>query len=137
LGVVSTSIFEVIIDIERSLLLIRHTCGAGYSLGIPKRKVILHIVLKSAKSGVLTRIILAISRIAGETAPLIMTILGDDLFFTSLKAPVDALSLRIWRLASQPYQYTHDFGWAAALVLVIIIIGEPRFKESKLLVLFT
>jgi phosphate transport system permease protein len=96
---------------------------AGYSLGIPKRKVVLHIVLKSAKSGVLTGIILAISRIAGETAPLIMTILGADLFFTNLKAPVDALPLRIWRLASQPYQYAHDFGWAAALVLIIIILG--------------
>jgi phosphate transport system permease protein len=96
---------------------------AGHSLGIPKRKVVLHIVLKSAKSGVLTGIILAISRIAGETAPLIMTILGADLFFTSLKAPVDALPLRIWRLASQPYQYAHDFGWTAALILILFILG--------------
>lgn len=96
---------------------------AGHSLGIAKRKVVLHIVLKNAKSGVLTGIILAISRIAGETAPLIMTILGADLFFTSLKAPIDALPLRIWRLASQPYQYAHDFGWSAALILIIIILG--------------
>ena len=96
---------------------------AGYSLGIPKRKVVSYIVLKSAKSGVITGIILAISRIAGETAPLIMTILGTDLFFTSLKGPVDALPLRIWRLASQPYQYAHDFGWGAALILILIVVG--------------
>jgi phosphate transport system permease protein len=96
---------------------------AGQSLGIPKRKIILHIVLKSAKSGVITGIILAVSRIAGETAPLIMTILGTDLYFTSLTGPVDALPLRIWRLASQPYQYAHDFGWGAALVLILLVLG--------------
>jgi len=96
---------------------------AGQSLGIPKRKIILHIVLKSAKSGVITGIVLAISRIAGETAPLIMTILGTDLYFTSLTGPVDALPLRIWRLASQPYQYAHDFGWGAALILILLVLG--------------
>lgn len=96
---------------------------AGYSLGIPKRKVVLHVVLNSAKSGVITGIILAISRIAGETAPLIMTILGTDLFVTSLSGPVDALPLRIWRLASQPYQYAHDFGWGAALILILMVVG--------------
>lgn len=96
---------------------------AGQSLGIPKRKIIFRIVLPSAKSGVITGVILAISRIAGETAPLIMTILGTDLFFTTLRGPVDALPLRIWRLASQPYQYAHDFGWAAALVLILLVLG--------------
>lgn len=82
---------------------------AGYSLGIPKRKITLFKVLKSTKSGVLTGIILAISRTAGETAPLIMTMLGTS-FFTSLTGPVDALPLRIWRIASQPYEYAHAFG---------------------------
>ena len=96
---------------------------AGHSLGIPKRKVVVYVVLNSAKSGVITGVILAISRIAGETAPLIMTILGTDLFFTSLSGPVDALPLRIWRLASQPYQYAHDFGWGAALILILLVVG--------------
>ncbi len=99
------------------------TREAGQSLGIPKRKIIMNIVLKSARSGVITGIILAVSRIAGETAPLIMTILGTDLYFTSLTGPVDALPLRIWRLASQPYQYAHDFGWGAALVLILLVLG--------------
>ena len=96
---------------------------AGQSLGIPKRKIILNIILPAAKSGILTGIILAISRIAGETAPLIMTILGTDLYFTSLTGPVDALPLRIWRLATQPYQYAHDFGWGAALILILLVLG--------------
>jgi phosphate transport system permease protein len=95
---------------------------AGYSLGISKFKVTFSIVMKSAKSGVLTGIVLAISRIAGETAPLIMTILGTSLFFTSLTKPIDALPLRIWRLASQPYESAHSQGWGAALVLMIIVV---------------
>lgn len=96
---------------------------AGQSLGITKRKIILRIVLPSAKSGVITGVVLAIARIAGETAPLIMTILGTDLFFTTLRGPVDALPLRIWRLASQPYEYAHSFGWGAALILILLVLG--------------
>jgi len=77
----------------------------------------------TAKSGVLTGIGLGIARIAGETAPLIMTILGTSLFFSSLEGPVDALPLRIWRLASQPYESAHSFGWGAALVLILMVLG--------------
>jgi phosphate transport system permease protein len=95
---------------------------AGYSLGISRWKITLFIVLKSAKSGVLTGIVLAISRIAGETAPLIMTILGTSLFFTNFDKPIDALPLRIWRLASQPYDTAHSQGWGAALLLIIIVL---------------
>jgi phosphate transport system permease protein len=95
---------------------------AGYSLGISKWKISLFIVLKSAKGGVLTGIVLAISRIAGETAPLIMTILGTSLFFSSFTTPIDALPLRIWRLASQPYDTAHSQGWSAALLLIVIVL---------------
>ena len=95
---------------------------AGYSLGIPEWKIALHITLKTAFGGVLTGIILGISRIAGETAPLIMTILGTSLFFTGFGEPVDALPLRIWRLASQPYESAHSQGWGAALVLIFIVL---------------
>jgi phosphate transport system permease protein len=95
---------------------------AGQSLGIAKWKITLFIVLKTAKSGVITGIVLAISRIAGETAPLIMTILGTSLFFSSFTKPVDALPLRIWRLASQPYDSAHSQGWGAALILIIVVM---------------
>jgi phosphate transport system permease protein len=95
---------------------------AGYSLGISRWKITLFVVLKSAKSGVLTGIVLAVSRIAGETAPLIMTILGTSLFFTNFDKPIDALPLRIWRLASQPYDTAHSQGWGAALLLIIIVL---------------
>jgi phosphate transport system permease protein len=95
---------------------------AGHSLGIPKWKITLHITLKTALSGVLTGTVIGISRIAGETAPLIMTILGTSLFFTGFDDPVDALPLRIWRLSSQPYEAAHTAGWGAALILILIVL---------------
>ena len=95
---------------------------AGHSLGIPKWKITLHITLKTAFSGVLTGTVIGISRIAGETAPLIMTILGTCLFFTGFDDPVDALPLRIWRLSSQPYEAAHAAGWGAALILILIVL---------------
>jgi phosphate transport system permease protein len=96
---------------------------AGHSLGIPKWKVTMFITLASAKNGVLTGIVLGISRIAGETAPLIMTILGTSLFFQGFFGPVDALPLRIWRLSSQPYPASHEFAWGGARVLIIMILS--------------
>jgi phosphate transport system permease protein len=96
---------------------------AGHSLGLSKAKITLFIVLPAAKDGILTGIVVAISRIAGETAPLIMTILGTSLFFTGVTGPVDALPLRIWRLASQPYESAHSFGWGSALVLILLILA--------------
>jgi phosphate transport system permease protein len=96
---------------------------AAYSLGIPRWKTALFIVVPTAKSGVLTGVILAVSRITGETAPLIMTILGTSLFFTGFMGPVDALPLRIWRLASQPYESAHSFGWGAALILILMVLS--------------
>jgi len=96
---------------------------AGYALGMAKWKVVWNIVIKGSKSGIMTGIVLAMSRIAGETAPLIMTILGTSLFFHSFNAPVDALPLRIWRLASQPYLFAHEQGWGAAFLLILLVLS--------------
>lgn len=126
-GALSLSIIMipiVVIVTEETLRIVPHSLReAGYALGISKAKITLNIVLMTAKSGVLTGIGLGIARIAGETAPLIMTILGTSLFFSSLEGPVDALPLRIWRLASQPYESAHSFGWGAALVLILMVLG--------------
>ena len=82
--------------IEETLKIVPNSIREGaHSLGIPKWRIILFIVVKTAISGVLTGIVLSIARIAGETAPLIMTILGTSLFFTSFTGPVDAIPLRI------------------------------------------
>jgi phosphate transport system permease protein len=126
-GALSLSIIMipiVVIVTEETLRIVPHSLReAGYALGISKAKITLNIVLMTAKSGVLTGIGLGIARIAGETAPLIMTILGTSLFFSTLEGPVDALPLRIWRLASQPYESAHSFGWGAALVLILMVLG--------------
>jgi phosphate transport system permease protein len=109
---------------EETLKLVPNTLReAAYGLGLPKWKVVWHIVIKGSKSGILTSIVLAISRIAGETAPLIMTILGTSLFFSGFNSPVDALPLRIWRLASQPYLSAHEQGWGAALLLILLVLS--------------
>ena len=126
-GALSLSIIMipiVVIVTEETLRIVPHSLReAGYALGISKAKITLNIVLMTAKSGVLTGIGLGIARIAGETAPLIMTILGTSLFFSGLEGPVDALPLRIWRLASQPYESAHAFGWGAALILILMVLG--------------
>jgi len=109
---------------EETLKLIPNSLReAGYALGITKWKVVWHIVVKGSKSGITTGIVLAISRIAGETAPLIMTILGTSLLFGCFNTPVDALPLRIWRLASQPYPSAHEQGWGAALLLILMVLS--------------
>lgn len=96
---------------------------AGTALGMKKATIAFRIVLATAKRGLLTGILLSISRIGGETAPLIMTILGSSTFFSSLDAPMDALPLRIWRFSLLPYEEARIAGWGAALVLVIIILA--------------
>ena len=109
---------------EESLKMVPMTYReAGTALGLKKWVITFRIVISAAKSGMVTGILLSISRIGGETAPLIMTILGSSQFFNSFQAPMDALPLRIWRLSLLPYDNAQLQGWGAALVLIIIILG--------------
>ena len=96
---------------------------AGTALGLKKWVITFRIVISAAKNGMITGILLSVSRIGGETAPLIMTILGSSQFFSSMDVPMDALPLRIWRLSLLPYDSAQLQGWGAALVLIIIILG--------------
>ena len=96
---------------------------AGTALGLRNWIVTLRVILPAAKKGIITGILLSISRVGGETAPLIMTILGSSQFFAGLDNPMDALPLRIWRFSLQPYDEARLAGWGAALVLVLIILA--------------
>ena len=96
---------------------------AGTALGLKKWVITFRIVISAAKNGMITGILLSVSRIGGETAPLIMTILGSSQFFSSMDVPMDALPLRIWRLSLLPYDSAQLQGWGAAMVLIIIILG--------------
>lgn len=108
---------------EESLRLVPHTYReAGIALGLKRWTITMRVVMAAAKNGLVTGILLSVSRISGETAPLIMTILGSSQFFSGLDSPVDALPLRIWRLSLLPYDSAQLHGWGAALVLIIIIL---------------
>lgn len=109
---------------EESLKMVPVTVReAGLALGLKKWIITTRIVLSAAKEGMITGILLSVSRIGGETAPLIMTILGSSQFFQSMDAPMDALPLRIWRLSLLPYDSAQLQGWGAALVLIILILA--------------
>ncbi len=109
---------------EESLKLVPLTYReAGLALGLKKWVITLRIIFSAAKSGMVTGILLSIARIGGETAPLIMTVLGSSQFFSGFDAPMDALPLRIWRLSLLPYDSAQVQGWGAAVVLIIIILA--------------
>ena len=96
---------------------------AGMALGLRHWVVTMRIVIAAAKNGMVTGVLLAVARIGGETAPLIMTILGSSLFFSNFDTPMDALPLRIWRLSLLPYDSAQMQGWGADLVLILIILA--------------
>jgi phosphate transport system permease protein len=108
---------------EESLKLVPNTIReASMALGVRRWKTTTSVVISSAKSGIVTGIMLSVARIAGETAPLIMTILGSQWFFSGFFYPMDALPLRVYRLALLPYDYSRQQGWGAALILMILVL---------------
>ena len=108
---------------EESIKLVPNSIReAAMALGVRRWRTIVNVVLSASRSGIVTGIMLSIARIAGETAPLIMTILGSQWFFAGLNAPMDALPLRVWRLALLPYDYAHQQGWGAALILILLVL---------------
>lgn len=108
---------------EESLKLVPSSLrDAAAALGIRRWRSTLSVVLSTGRNGVVTGFLLAVARIAGETAPLILTVLGSQLFFSGLTKPVDALPLRIYRLALLPYASSQQQGWGAALVLIGVVL---------------
>lgn len=95
---------------------------AGLALGAPRWRVTLGVVLRTAASGVATGGMLAIARIAGETAPLLFTALGLNYLSTDLFQPMASLTFQIYYYAGSPYDEWHDMAWAATMVLVAMIL---------------
>lgn len=109
---------------EESLKLVPNSIrDASMALGIRRWRTTLSVVLTTAKSGVITGILLAVARVAGESAPLVFTILGSQYFFSGLNSAMDAIPLRIYRLALLPYPYAQAQGWGAALVLILMVLA--------------
>ena len=108
---------------EEVLLLVPQSIReAALGLGIPKWRTILSVVLRTASAGIITSIMLAFARIAGETAPLIFTALGNQYWNTNLNQPTAALPLQIYSYAQMPYDQAHQQAWTGALVLISMIM---------------
>jgi phosphate transport system permease protein len=94
---------------------------ASLALGVPLWRTTLKVTLRSALKGVMTGVLLAIARIAGETAPLLFTALGNQFWSRKLTEPIAAMPLQIFNFAIAPYEDWHRLAWAGALVLVTMM----------------
>ncbi len=107
---------------------------AALGLGIPQWRSTLSITLRTASAGVITGIMLAFARIAGETAPLLFTAFGNQFWNTNPNQPMAALPLQIYVYAISPFEEWHRQAWAGALVLVALIVAAVsivRFVTSR------
>ena len=98
---------------------------ASLGLGVSRWKTIVRVVVPTALSGIVTGVLLAVARVAGETAPLILTILGTNFPISSniFNGPSTSLALQIYQLGAQPSQEVVEVAWGAALLLVLIVVG--------------
>ncbi len=99
---------------------------AGLALGLPRWRVVLNTVLPAARVGVVTGVLIAFARAAGEAAPLLFTAFGNNFFSSTplryLLGPVDTLPARLYSLAISPYREWHAMGWGAGVVLLMFVI---------------
>ena len=95
---------------------------AALALGYTRWRTSVTIVLRTALPGIVTGALVAIARIAGETAPLLFTALGNQFWSTALREPIAALPLQIFTYAISPYETAHSQAWAGALVLILLVL---------------
>jgi phosphate transport system permease protein len=108
---------------EEMLLMVPHAVReAALGLGVPNWRSVLSITVRTASPGIITGCMLAFSRVAGETAPLLFTALGNAFWSTSLNREIAALPLQIYVFALSPYDDWHRMAWAGALVLIALIV---------------
>ena len=127
-------------SVEEILLLVPDTMReAALALGTPKWKVIVHIVIPTVFPGIVTSIFLSLARASGETAPLLLTALGNSFFNFDLKQPMSAIPLQIYNYAISPYDDWHHKAWAATLILIVVVallswvvrLFTRRYKYEK------
>jgi phosphate transport system permease protein len=96
---------------------------AAFALGAPKYKVIMQVVYRGAKVGILTGVLLGVARVAGETAPLLFTSFNDNFLNTDMNEPMASLTVTMFNYATSPYEDWQKLGWAAAFILSMFILG--------------
>jgi len=107
---------------EMLLLVPTQVREAAYGLGVPRWRTTISITLRTATSGVITGVMLAFARIAGETAPLLFTAFGNQYWNWNVNQPTAALPLQIFTYAISPFDEWHRQAWAGALILIILIV---------------
>jgi phosphate transport system permease protein len=108
---------------EEMLLTVPHAVReAALGLGVPNWRAVLSITLRTASPGVITGCMLAFARVAGETAPLLFTALGNNFWSVSVNDQIAALPLQIYVYATSAYDDQHRLAWAGALVLILLIV---------------
>ncbi|HWG22328.1 MAG TPA: phosphate ABC transporter permease PstA [Terracidiphilus sp.] len=108
---------------EEMLLMVPNAVReAALGLGLPNWRSVLSITVRTASPGIITGCMLAFSRVAGETAPLLFTALNNSFWSTSLNRPISALPLQIYVFAQSPYDDWHRMAWGGALVLIVLIV---------------
>ncbi len=108
---------------EMVRLVPRELRDGGLALGFTRWRTTLGIVLPAARSGILTGVLVALARIAGETAPLLFTALGNPFWGWKLDEPIAALPVQIFQYAISPYEEWHRLAWAASLLLIALVLG--------------
>ncbi len=96
---------------------------AAYALGAPKWKVIISITMTAARAGIITGILLAVARIAGETAPLLFTALSNQFWTSSLGEPMASLPVTIFKFAMSPYENWQKLAWAGVFIITMAVLG--------------
>lgn len=139
-GIIALALLQIPIVIrttENMLKLVPDSLReAAYALGTPKWKMIAKITLKASVSGIITGVLLAIARIAGETAPLLFTSLSNQFWSTNLNEPIANLPVTIFKFAMSPFEQWQQLAWAGVLlitlcVLFINIIARVLFSKNK------
>lgn len=139
-GIVALALIQLPIIVrttENMLLLVPNNLReAAYALGTPRWRMILKITLKASVSGIVTGVLLAIARIAGETAPLLFTALSNQFWSTDLNAPIANLPVTIFKFAMSPFQEWQELAWAGVLlitlfVLFLNILARVLFSQKK------
>ncbi len=125
-GVAALSMIFIPVVVRTTEEMVRTVPGtvreAALALGIARWKTTLYIVVRTASSGIVTGILLAMARIVGETAPLLFTTLGNQFWQTRLDQPTAAVPLQVFTYAISPYEDWHDKAWAGALVLIAMVL---------------
>jgi phosphate transport system permease protein len=126
-GVVALALIVIPVVIrttENMLMLVPSSLReAAYALGTPKWKVIMMVTLRAARAGVITGVLLAVARIAGETAPLLFTALNNQFWNADLSKPMASLPVTIFKFAMSPYENWQQLAWAGVFLITVAVLG--------------